>query len=79
MDYDSMPLLNAFIKETLRLYPAAPYLEHAAEKDMVIPLTEEIHRVWTADCATAGSKRPVRRCYYCFVSKIGITLGRRCA
>ncbi|KAJ7084746.1 cytochrome P450 [Mycena crocata] len=41
-DYDSMPLLNAFLKETLRVYPAAPYLERVAGEDLVIPLAEEI-------------------------------------
>ncbi|KAJ7767775.1 cytochrome P450 [Mycena metata] len=42
MEYDSMPLLNAFIKETLRFYPAAPYLERVAGEDLVIPLESEI-------------------------------------
>ncbi|KAJ7146395.1 cytochrome P450 [Mycena epipterygia] len=42
MDYDSLPLLNAFLKETLRVYPAAPYLERIAGEDMVIPLGYEI-------------------------------------
>jgi hypothetical protein len=42
MEYDSLPLLNAFLKETLRFYPAAPYLERVAGEDLVIPLTSEI-------------------------------------
>ncbi|KAJ7508464.1 cytochrome P450 [Mycena galericulata] len=42
MDYDSMPLLNAFLKETLRIYPAAPYLERVAGEDLIIPLGSEI-------------------------------------
>ncbi|KAF7347263.1 PAH-inducible cytochrome P450 monooxygenase [Mycena venus] len=42
MEYDSMPLLNAFIKEALRFYPAAPYLERVAGEDLVIPLASEI-------------------------------------
>ncbi|KAJ7605065.1 cytochrome P450 [Mycena polygramma] len=42
MDYDSMPLLNAFLKETLRVYPAAAYLERVAGEDLVIPLASEI-------------------------------------
>ncbi|KAJ7147991.1 cytochrome P450 [Mycena filopes] len=42
MDYDSMPLLNAFLKEILRMYPAAPYLERVAAEDLVIPLESEI-------------------------------------
>ncbi|KAJ6489597.1 cytochrome P450 [Mycena vitilis] len=42
MDYDSMPLLNAFLKETLRVYPAAAYLERVAGEDLMIPLASEI-------------------------------------
>ncbi|KAF7307557.1 PAH-inducible cytochrome P450 monooxygenase [Mycena indigotica] len=41
-DYDAMPLLNALMKETLRLYPAGPYLERAASDDLIIPLAEEL-------------------------------------
>ncbi|KAJ7910383.1 cytochrome P450 [Mycena leptocephala] len=40
--YDSMPLLNAFIKETLRLYPAIPLAERMAVRDTVIPLADPI-------------------------------------
>ncbi|KAJ7249787.1 cytochrome P450 [Mycena haematopus] len=40
--YDSMPLLNAFIKESLRFYPAAPLTERMALEDTVIPLSESI-------------------------------------
>ncbi|KAJ6451241.1 cytochrome P450 [Mycena vitilis] len=40
--YDSMPLLNAFIKECLRLYPAAAIADRIAVEDMVIPLTNSI-------------------------------------
>ncbi|KAJ6527421.1 cytochrome P450 [Mycena capillaripes] len=40
--YDGMPLLNAFIKETLRLYPAAALEERVALADAVIPITEGI-------------------------------------
>ncbi|KAJ7190727.1 cytochrome P450 [Mycena pura] len=40
--YDSMPLLNAFIKETLRMYPALPISDRRALKDEVIPLSESI-------------------------------------
>ncbi|KAJ6520509.1 cytochrome P450 [Mycena sanguinolenta] len=42
MDYELMLLLNAFIKETLRLYPAGPYMERTASQDLVIPLGSEI-------------------------------------
>ncbi|KAF7356355.1 Cytochrome P450 [Mycena venus] len=40
--YDSMPLLNAFIKETLRLYPAVALEDRVALADAVIPIMEGI-------------------------------------
>ncbi|KAF7340248.1 Cytochrome P450 [Mycena venus] len=40
--YDNMPLLDAFIKETLRLYPAMPLFDRVAEQDTIIPLAESI-------------------------------------
>ncbi|KAJ7238128.1 cytochrome P450 [Mycena haematopus] len=40
--YDTMPLLNAFIKETLRVYPAGPIQERITTQDTVIPLAHEI-------------------------------------
>ncbi|KAK7026343.1 cytochrome P450 [Favolaschia claudopus] len=40
--YDSLPLLNAFIKESLRIYPAAALRERVAVKDDFIPLSEPI-------------------------------------
>ncbi|KAJ7841217.1 cytochrome P450 [Mycena olivaceomarginata] len=40
--YDNMPLLNAFIKETLRLYPPAALQERVATRDTVIPLADSI-------------------------------------
>ncbi|KAJ7893044.1 cytochrome P450 [Mycena leptocephala] len=40
--YDSMPLLNAVIKETLRMYPAIPLAERMAVRDMLIPLADPI-------------------------------------
>jgi len=40
--YDSMPLLNAFIKETLRVYPVGPIQERIATQDTVIPLADPI-------------------------------------
>jgi cytochrome P450 len=41
-DYDSMPFLNAVIKEGLRLHPIIPNLMRKAGKDDVIPLLEPI-------------------------------------
>ncbi|KAJ7879816.1 cytochrome P450 [Mycena leptocephala] len=40
--YDNMPLLNAFIKEVLRVYSAGPIKERMAVRDVVIPLKERI-------------------------------------
>ncbi|KAJ7897582.1 cytochrome P450 [Mycena olivaceomarginata] len=40
--YDSMPLLNAFIKEALRMYPALAISERMAVADTVIPLGDGI-------------------------------------
>ncbi|KAJ6456993.1 cytochrome P450 [Mycena vitilis] len=40
--HDRMPLLNAFIKETLRFYPAEATTERMALEDTVIPLSESI-------------------------------------
>ncbi|KAK6980906.1 cytochrome P450 [Favolaschia claudopus] len=40
--YDNMPLLNAFIKESLRMYPAQPIPERMATEDTVLPLAESI-------------------------------------
>jgi len=40
--YDRMPLLNAFIKESLRFYPAEPITERMALQDTVIPLSQSI-------------------------------------
>ncbi|KAJ7870890.1 cytochrome P450 [Mycena leptocephala] len=39
---ENMPLLNAFVKEILRLYPAVPLRDCLAQEDMVIPLGEHI-------------------------------------
>ncbi|KAJ7018932.1 cytochrome P450, partial [Mycena alexandri] len=40
--YDSMPLLNSFIKEMLRMYPALPIDDRIAVEDKTIPLSEAI-------------------------------------
>ncbi|KAJ7220841.1 cytochrome P450 [Mycena pura] len=42
IEYDNMPLLNALINETLRLYPALPFAERVAEQDCVLPLSRPI-------------------------------------
>ncbi|KAJ7249962.1 cytochrome P450 [Mycena rebaudengoi] len=38
-NYDNLPLLNAFIKETLRMYPAGSFTEMMALEDTSLPLT----------------------------------------
>ncbi|KAJ6473338.1 cytochrome P450 [Mycena vitilis] len=43
--YDNMPLLNAFIKECLRMYPAEPITDRIAVQDIVVPLSESITSV----------------------------------
>ncbi|KAJ7480663.1 cytochrome P450 [Mycena latifolia] len=42
VEYDSMPLLNALLKETLRMFPPGPLLERWASEDCVLPLSSEI-------------------------------------
>ncbi|KAJ7056137.1 cytochrome P450 [Mycena amicta] len=42
VSYDQYPLLNAMIKETLRMYPIIPAAYRIAKKDTVIPLSESI-------------------------------------
>ncbi|PBK83193.1 cytochrome P450, partial [Armillaria gallica] len=41
-DYDSLPLLNAVIKETLRLHPFVSTVIRVASQDSVMPLSEPI-------------------------------------
>jgi cytochrome P450 len=57
VDYDTMPLLNALLKETLRVYPAAPYLERAAARDAVIPLEYAV----TTPAGARISQLPVQK------------------
>ncbi|KAJ7018930.1 cytochrome P450 [Mycena alexandri] len=40
--YDSMPLLNSFIKESLRMFPILPIDDRIAREDTIIPLSEKI-------------------------------------
>ncbi|KAJ7234200.1 cytochrome P450 [Mycena haematopus] len=40
--YDSMPLLNATIKESLRMYPVRPWTYRVATKDTFLPLSQSI-------------------------------------
>ncbi|KAJ7122200.1 cytochrome P450 [Mycena epipterygia] len=49
--YDSMPLMNAFIKEVLRLYPAEALPDRIAIQDTVIPLSGSIITS-TGECMT---------------------------
>ncbi|KAJ7268974.1 cytochrome P450 [Mycena rebaudengoi] len=42
VEYNDMPLLNALLKETLRLTPAGPILERIATEDCVLPLSTAI-------------------------------------
>ncbi|KAJ7136315.1 cytochrome P450 [Mycena crocata] len=55
--YDNMPLLNAFIKETLRVYPAEPLSDRVALQDTVIPLAESI----TTSAGERITQIPVRK------------------
>ncbi|KAK7008386.1 cytochrome P450 [Favolaschia claudopus] len=40
--YENMPLLNAFIKETLRMYPAVSVSDRVAVQDHILPLSRPI-------------------------------------
>ncbi|KAJ7057816.1 cytochrome P450 [Mycena amicta] len=42
VDYDRLPILNALIKEVLRLYSTVPQTERVCVKDSVLPLAEPI-------------------------------------
>ncbi|KAJ7123381.1 hypothetical protein C8R44DRAFT_735036 [Mycena epipterygia] len=56
--YDSMPLLNAFIKETLRLFPAEP-VDRIAIRDTVISLSESKNDLdWRTYEPHTHSERP---------------------
>ncbi|KAJ7629235.1 cytochrome P450 [Mycena polygramma] len=55
--YDNMPMLNALIKEVLRLYPALPLSDRVPLEDTVIPLSEAI----TTSNGTRISQIPVRK------------------
>ncbi|KAJ7455728.1 cytochrome P450 [Mycena latifolia] len=64
LDYDNLPLLNALLKETLRMFPPAPILERSANEDCVLPLSSEI--------VTSTGKRihelPVRKGQFIFLA-----------
>ncbi|KAJ6473337.1 cytochrome P450 [Mycena vitilis] len=55
--YDGMPLLNAFIKECLRMYPAEAITDRMALQDMVIPLADTI----TTTTGEHLSQVPIRK------------------
>ncbi|KAF7375603.1 Cytochrome P450 [Mycena sanguinolenta] len=55
--YDNMPLLNAFIKEALRIFPTVPFPERVAVQDTTIPLSEEI----TLKTGQRTDRIPVRK------------------
>ncbi|KAJ6571721.1 cytochrome P450 [Mycena capillaripes] len=42
VDYDRLPILNALIKEILRLYSTVPQTERVVAKDSVLPLSDPI-------------------------------------
>ncbi|KAJ7275016.1 cytochrome P450 [Mycena rebaudengoi] len=42
IDYDRLPILNALLKEVLRLYSTVPQTERVTAKDSVLPLSEPI-------------------------------------
>ncbi|KAK7046656.1 cytochrome P450 [Favolaschia claudopus] len=42
VDYDRLPILNALLKEILRLYSTVPQTERVVAKDSVLPLSEPI-------------------------------------
>ncbi|KAF7368286.1 Cytochrome P450 [Mycena venus] len=74
--YNSMPLLNAFIKETLRMFPPLPFPDRMAVRDAVIPLSENIvlktgEHVKQIPCPQGGDR--VRR--DCVLPAAGIALG----
>ncbi|KAJ7853217.1 cytochrome P450, partial [Mycena leptocephala] len=55
--YDGMPLLNAFVKEILRLYPAEAIVDRMAVQDTIIPLTDSL----TTLTGNHVSEVPVRK------------------
>ncbi|KAJ7604285.1 cytochrome P450 [Mycena polygramma] len=55
--YDNMPMLNALIKEVLRLYPALPLSDRIPLEDTVIPLSKAI----TTSNGTKITQIPVKK------------------
>ncbi|KAJ7245279.1 cytochrome P450, partial [Mycena rebaudengoi] len=64
-NYDNLPLLNAFIKETLRMYPAGSFTEMMALEDTSLPLTYHcVSRPLYGLTTTSGEKiaeLPIRK------------------
>ncbi|KAF7323864.1 Cytochrome P450 [Mycena kentingensis (nom. inval.)] len=57
VDYDRLPILNALIKEVLRLYSTVPQTERVCVKDSVLPLAQPI----TNTAGKVISEIPVRK------------------
>ncbi|KAJ7819967.1 cytochrome P450 [Mycena leptocephala] len=54
--YDDMALLNAVIKEALRMYPATPFTDYVAARDTIVPITGGV-RTSTGEILTEISVR----------------------
>ncbi|KAJ7032949.1 cytochrome P450 [Mycena alexandri] len=61
VQYDNMLLLNAFIKESLRMYPAEALSERMAIQDTVIPLSDGV----TTSTGHRITRVPVRKGQIC--------------
>ncbi|KAJ7635210.1 cytochrome P450 [Roridomyces roridus] len=55
--YNNMPLLNAFIKEVLRLYPIVPLEERIVIEDTVLPVSDKV----TSSTGAPLGQIPIRK------------------